>query len=144
MSDDLAAMYGLPPVTTSPNLVEAQRAMKLTPQETDLYQRHLANLYGPGGVDNPDGSRSTLYQANVGMGDGRAYNIPTVYDGKILPVDGPRADNAIARAEAAGLNKFPSYQSPFEAENRYQRMHNYMERDTGAYLDGRSLPDLFK
>jgi hypothetical protein len=119
------------------NLEAAQRDLNLTPQERALYQRHLTNLYGPGGVDNPDGSRSTLYQMGVTMPDGRTYNLPTVYDGRILPPSGPWADNAMTRAQQQGLDTFPSYQSPFEAENRYQQMHNYMDRDTAAYFNDR-------
>lgn len=62
----------------------------------------------------------------LGMGNA-SYNVPSVYDGKI---NSP--DNAIARAMQMGLGQFPSYQSPFEAENRYHRMHNYMEADQPA------------
>ena len=64
-------------------MAAAHQAMNLSPQEQALYQRHLDNLKGPGGVDNPDGSRSTLYQTSVDI-DGKTYNLPTVYDGKIL------------------------------------------------------------
>jgi hypothetical protein len=113
------------------NFVAAQNNLNLTPQESALYQRHLQNLVGPGGVDNPDGSRSTLYQMSVGLG-GKFYNIPTVWDGKIL-----QPDDAIARARQEGLDKFPSYSSEDEAEARYQKMHDYMERDTGAFLQAR-------
>jgi hypothetical protein len=74
------------------NRNDAQVDLNMTPQERALYDRHLGNLYGSGGVDNPNGSRSTLYQANVDI-DGKSYNIPTVYDGKIVPVD-----EAVARA----------------------------------------------
>lgn len=116
------------PVSNPPqdNFNAANTAMKLTPEEQALYQRHLTNAWGPGGVDNPDGSRSTLYQVGFTHGDGRTYNVPTVYDGKIIS-----PDSAISRAISGGIQRFPSYQSPFEAENRYQRMHGYMERDVG-------------
>lgn len=106
----------------------AQTELNMTPEERALYDRHLGNLYGKGGVDNPDGSRSTLYQANVDI-DGKSYNIPTVYDGKIIPVD-----EAVARAKAQGLDKFPSYPTPDAAEARYMQMHDYMDKDTGAYF----------
>jgi hypothetical protein len=110
------------------NFAAAVQAMQLTPQEQALYQRHLQNLYGPGGVTNPDGSRSTLYQMSTEI-NGRVYNLPTVYDGKILsPPD------AMQRAQAQGLNNFPSYGSEQEAEARYQQMHQFMEKDTAAYL----------
>lgn len=109
----------------------ADRALKLTPQERALYQRHLTNLTGSGGVDNPDGSRSTLFQASVEI-EGRTYNIPTVWDGKIL-----KPEDALKRAEREGFDKFPSYASSEEAETRYGKMHDFMERDTAAFLEGR-------
>src|SRR5215470_10570122 len=86
------------------NLDAAHKALKLTPQERALYERHLTNLWGTGGVTNPDGSRSTLYQMTMLGPDGRAYNIPTVWDGKIL-----EADDAVQRAMQQGLRNFPSY-----------------------------------
>lgn len=113
------------------NFSAANAALKMTPQEQELYLRHLTNLNGPGGVDNPDGSRSTLYQESVEVG-GKTYNIPTVYDGKILP---PK--EALAKAKAYGIEKFPSYPDEATAEARYQQMHAYMDKDTGAFLTGR-------
>lgn len=115
---------------------EANAAMNLSPQEQGLYQRHLTNLTGPGGVDNPNGSRSTLFQASVDVG-GKTYNIPTVWDGKILP---PK--DALVRAKAEGIETFPAYNSEGEAEARYQQMHTYMEKDTGEFLRGNAIhPD---
>ena len=55
---------------------------------------------------------------------GRHYNLPTVWDNKIVD-----PDEAMARSEATGLDKFPSYGSPEEAERRYDDMHQYMEQD---------------
>jgi hypothetical protein len=112
------------------NLAAADAAMNLTPQERDLYQRHLTNLYGTGGVTNANGSRSTLFQTSFEQ-DGKTYNVPTVYDGKILP---PR--EAVDRAMKEGLDKFPSYGSEAEAEARYQKMHDFMEKDTTQYNKG--------
>ena len=54
------------------NYRAADKALKLTPEEQALYRRHLENLWGSGGVDNPDGSRSSLYQA-VEQGPGGQY-----------------------------------------------------------------------
>lgn len=117
--------------------------MNLTPQEQDFYARHLSNLYGPGGVDNPDGSRSSLYQA-VQEHDGNFYNIPTVWGGKILtekwaqPGTGKIWDvpsqEALQNVENAGWNSFPSYPTPEEADTRYERMHGFLERDTADFL----------
>jgi hypothetical protein len=119
------------------NLDAADAALKLTPQEKDLYNRHFSNLYGPGGVNNdgsdpnlPRGSRSTLYQSSVEH-DGKTYNIPTVWDGKILPIN-----DAVERVKKEGWDKFPAYKSEAEAEARYQQMHGFMDKDTAQYFKG--------
>lgn len=127
----LPASQALPGAPPTNSYTAATNALALNSEERALYMRHLQNLYGSGGVDNPDGSRSSLLQMNVGLGD-RAYNLPTVYDGQAL-----EPEPAIDRARQQGLNIFPSYASPFEAENRYQRMHNYMDKDTGEFLRSR-------
>lgn len=105
----------------------AQAAMDLNPQERSLYERHLSNLNSKGGVDNPDGSRSSLYATTVGFGD-KTYVIPTVREGKILS-----SDDAIAAAKKDGVDNFPSYNSVDEAKKRYMQMHDFMEEDTKAY-----------
>ena len=110
-------------------LEQAQQQLNLTPQERALYERHLENLRGAGKVEHPDGSVSTLYQMNVTGPDGRAYNIPSVYDGQIL-----HPEQAIQRAAQQGWNFFPSYKTPEEAEARYQAMHPYFDQDVSAYL----------
>jgi len=115
----------------SSNFEAATADLKLTPQEQALYQRHVTNLTGPGGVDNADGSRSTLSQMSIER-DGKTYNVPTVWDGKILP-----PADAMKRADQEGLDKFPSYGSQSEAEARYAQMHSYMEKDTAQYLQQR-------
>lgn len=123
---------------------EANRGLNLTPQEQALYGRHLTNLYGAGGVDNPDGSRSSLYQAVEEHG-GKFYDIPTVWDGKIQtekwthPQTGKVWDipnqQALQNVERAGWDSFPSYTTPEQADARYGQMHDYMEKDTGDYFD---------
>jgi len=121
----------------SSNLAAADAAMKLTPEEKALYQRHLSNLTGPGGVDNPDGTRATLFQTTAEH-DGRFYTIPTVFDGKIL-WDKGTADPAAAAVEKVkqiGWDKFPSYNTEAEAEARYQQMHGFIEKDTTSFKQG--------
>lgn len=125
------------------NFKAATNEMNLSSQEQALYKMHLKNLTGPSGVDNADGSRSSLFQA-VEPHNGRFYNIPTVWDGKIetekwtRPSDGKVFDvpNKKAKANVAkmGWDKFPSYSSPDEADARYEQMHSYMEKDTEKYL----------
>jgi hypothetical protein len=106
---------------------EATKTMQLNPQEQALYQLHLQNLYGQGGVNNPDGTRSTLYQITAEI-DGKTYVIPTVWSGQIVP-----PDKAIQLAKQKGLDTFPSYADDKAAEARYRQMHGYMEQDTAAY-----------
>lgn len=133
MADTLArVLAGIP----QQNFDAANKAMNLTPEEQALYQRHLSNLWGSGGVDNADGSTSTLFQMSTTGPDGRTYNLPTVYDGAIL-----HPDAAYERAQQQGLQNFPSYGSDFAAENRYQQMHNFMERDKNPMRPyGNQLP----
>lgn len=126
---------------TSQNLDAAHAAMNLSPQERALYQRHLTNL-AAGGVAHPGGGTSTLYQSVQQGPDGKFYNVPTVWNGKIetekwtRPADGKVFDipNSVARQniDKAGLQSFPSYDTPEAADARYSQMHGYMEKDTNA------------
>lgn len=126
------------------NYNAAKSAMNLTPQEQSLYQMHLNNLYGPGGVDNADGSRSSLYQA-VEPHNGQFYNIPTVWNGSIetqpwtRPSDGQQFNipnqTALSNVAQMGWQNFPAYSTPQQADARYGQMHDYMERDTGRFFD---------
>lgn len=119
---------------TQDNFDAANATMGLDPKEIDLYQRHLTNLYGTGGVDNPDGSRSTLYQATMDA-NGKTYNVPTVWDGKIL-----EGDDLKKKIDQEGIEQFPSYPSREEAQSRYDQMHGFMEKDTQGYLASRMPP----
>ena len=124
---------------------EAMEAMDLTPQEQNLYKMHLFNLWGSGGVDNPNGSRSSLFQA-VQEKDGQFYNIPTVWGGKIETEDWTRPSDgkvfqipnqtALDNVDKAGWDNFPSYATPDAADARYDVMHHYMEKDTQDYQSG--------
>lgn len=130
---------------TSPNFAAARDTMNLNPQEQALYQRHLTNLYGPGGVTNLGGqSRSTLYQSVEPQGAGYR-NIPMVWDGQIQsqkwtdPNDPNRVvdvanPQALQNVQNAGWNTFPSYATAQQADDRYQQMHSYMDKDTGDWF----------
>lgn len=123
--------------TVSPNSFGAAAlSLNLNQQEQDLYKRHLTNLYGTGGVDNADGSRSSLVQTSIDHNN-KIYNIPTVYGGKILPLK-----EAVDKAFEQGIDAFPSYDTVDQAENRYQAMHRYMEQDTGKFLANRQTNPL--
>ncbi len=116
-------------------------ALGLTPQERNLYQHHLDNISNGKTVTNPDGSTSTLFQMGVTR-DGRDYNIPTVWDGKILS---PPAAMQKALGEGRGWNYWPSYPASSttnprmgsfsEADYRYGQMHDAMEKDVAPQGD---------
>jgi hypothetical protein len=126
----LAADTPQQPVLASgvPSAVSAGN--KLTPQEQNLVEHHLDNLYGPGKVITPSGNVSSVLQAVVDGPGGRYYNIPTVWDGKALTVD-----EATDRAAKAGWNKWPSYATPEQADLRYEWMHDLMAKDTQRYTE---------
>lgn len=115
----------------------------LNQQEQFLYQTHLNNLYGPGGTNNDDGSRSTLYQS-VQEHNGKFYNIPTVWNGNRetepwtnsqgKTFDVPNS-TALSNVSKVGWDKFPSYDDPDTADTRYAAMHDYMEQDTNDYFN---------
>jgi hypothetical protein len=122
---------------------EADEALGFSEEEAALYKRHLSNLYGEGGVDNANGSRSSLYQS-VQEHNGKFYNVPTVWNGKRevepwkRPSDGKVFDipnaTALQNIENEGWDKFPSYPTPEEADRRYDQMHGFMEQDTQDYF----------
>jgi hypothetical protein len=127
------------------NYEAANSDLHMTPQEQQLYQRHLTNLYGKGGVDNPDGSRSTVYASVTKHGD-KYYNIPTVWDGKIETEKYTRPDGkvfdvpnatALANADKAGWDSFPSGADPEALAARYGQMHQYLDKDMEAYRNER-------
>jgi hypothetical protein len=110
--------------TPQDNFNDAVTTLDLTPQEQFLYQHGLNNLNNGTWVQQPTGEVSTILQTSVEGPDGKTYNIPTVWDGKVLSVD-----QAMARAAAVGWDKWPSYDNPDAAEKRYQSMHTFMDRD---------------
>jgi hypothetical protein len=103
--------------------------LNLTKQEEYLYNHHVNNLLNGKSVHNADGSTSTIFQMVVGH-DGKFYNIPTVWDGKKVG-----HDEAVKRASSVGWDKWPSYNSPEEADARYSAMHEYMGKDIGKPLN---------
>jgi hypothetical protein len=106
------------------NIEAAWKALRLTPEEQNLYAHHLNNIALNHIVTNPDGSHSTLLQAVVqGLG-GKFYNIPTVWEGKVLPIR-----QAEDRAAQLGWSHWPAYQTPEAADARYALMHKYIEQD---------------
>lgn len=129
--------------TNLSNFQQATQSLNLSAQEQFIYQMHLDNLWGSGGVDHANGSRSTLYQA-VQEHDGSFYNIPTVWNGAIeaKPWTNPEGktfdvpnDTALSNVGKVGWDKFPSYPDPETADNRYSQMHDYMEKDTNDYFN---------
>jgi hypothetical protein len=121
------------------HMQEADDEMQLSPEEKSLYERHWMNLHGKGGVNNPDGTRSTISNM-TGEHNGQTYNVPTVYEGRHLD-----PDQAWRRAEEQGLDTFPHSSSRDYVDQRYDRMHGFMERDTtqkGYAQGGEITPDV--
>ena len=112
-----------PVAVSGSNMRAANEALKLTPEEQNLYAHHLNMLATGNRVANADGSYSTVLSIGVGR-NGREYNIPTVWDGKILP-----PEEAKQRAAAKGWDHWPSYDTSDEATARYMQMHSFMEKD---------------
>lgn len=110
------------------NYWAALHELKLTPQEQHIYNHHRANL-DKGGVPHPDGSISSFLNFTTGI-EGRQYVLPQVWDNQILP-----EDQAVERAKAEGLDKWPTYPTWQDAESRYNQIHSYMERDTSDRLN---------
>lgn len=122
------AQYGQQPsILEILHQIQQKPIQAWTPQEKFLYQHHMNNLQNNGFVLNPDGAISTIKQISVGV-DGKTYNIPTVWDGKIVG-----NEDAIKRAEGVGWDKWPSYENSDAAEARYKTMHDVMEKDITSF-----------
>lgn len=120
------------PIATSDDTLKgADAALKLTPQEKYLWGIHSIMLR-LGGVKNEDGSTSTLSQMSFEQG-GKTYNIPTIWpSGQTGKPERLSADDSIARANAIGIDRFPSYANEHDAEARYNGpggMHSFLEKD---------------
>jgi hypothetical protein len=102
----------------------ATKEMGLNEQEQFLYQHHLDNL-AKGGVPSAGGTKTSTLLAVTADVDDKVAVIPTIWDNKVVS-----GDQAVKNAEAAGLDKFPSYNSREEALDRYSQMHDYMDKDT--------------
>lgn len=110
------------------SLTTVGKNLGLTPQELNLYSHHLNNLYGEGKVIQENGDISTLLQRNVQGPNGQFYNIPSVWDGKILS---PK--EAMDKAAEIGWDKWPSYPTDQAAEDRYKQMHEFIDQDAMKY-----------
>lgn len=98
----------------------------MNPQERFLYDFHQQNLAQPEAA-NPDGTHSSLLATTMSFGD-KTYLLPSIYKG--VRYDKP--EDIEAHAREVGLDNFPSYASPEEADKRYLAMgglHDRMEQD---------------
>jgi hypothetical protein len=106
----------------------ADRNLRLNRRETRLYERHLDNLYGSGGVDDGLGGRATLLSDIVSEG-GRHYIVPRIWDGKVLS-----SSEALKMARKESLRRLPAYSSKAKAEARLRDIHEYMDMDSEVWL----------
>lgn len=96
-----------------------------------MYQHHARQL-AQGGAPNPGGGLSTYYGMTVGDESGRQRMVPSVWYNQILP---PNA--AFARAQAAGLWRYPGSFSPTRTLYNYMNdpaQHPRMEAEAADYL----------
>lgn len=120
----------IPYAANTYNFGRANRALKLTPQEQFLYMHGIKNMVTGNGFARSGGELSTISQLNVEGPGGRAYNIPSIWNGKELT-----EAEAKKRAAAVGWDKWPSYSTWQEADRRYiEDMHPYMDRDVQQFL----------
>jgi|SRR5215813_229452 len=106
------------------NYKDAVGDLNLNPQEQYLYRHHLENLKAGGlRASGPEGPVSTLRAMTTQIGD-RVYTLPTVWDNKQLS-----PEESVKRAKKVGLDKFPSYSDDYQANQRYHKMHEYIDRD---------------
>jgi hypothetical protein len=113
-----------PVAVKNSNMADANAALKLTPEEQNLYAHHLNNLATGNQVKNADGTYSSVLQAVVqGPGD-KFYNIPTIWNGKALDIAAAKK-----MAAAKGWNHWPAYADDKVADARYMQMHQFMEKD---------------
>lgn len=110
----------------------------MSAQERYLYDHHLSNLAQP--VENTDGTRSTLRAFSATFGD-KTYMLPSIWNNQQRSID-----ESVELAKRQGLDNFPSYASVDEAEARYGKMHELIEKDlpgqSGAAEDARHAMEL--
>ena len=116
------------------NFEDAKRRLFLSPQEQNMYQLHLHNLWSDDGYSHPDGGRSTYYMTPHEE-NGRVYALPGVAEGRLLD-----RSESVDRARQQGLDNFPSYGSHEELNQRYGDLHQAMEKDTNDWEQVRSGP----
>lgn len=120
--------------SVSPLLPTDDKRQRMTDGERYYLNLHYNELSG-GGVENSDGSVSTVRGSVMGGEDGREYLIPTVRDGKILS-----EEEAWERANEDGLEKYPSYGSVEEALEAEERLKEEINASTKAVRKGGGKP----
>ena len=101
-----------------------------TPQEKYLYQHHLNNLRMGGYRQH--GEVSTIFNITQEV-DGRNYVLPTIWNAQLL-----KPKQAVECARQIGIENFPSYNTPQEADARYLNvLHPLMVEDMRSIPHGR-------
>jgi hypothetical protein len=103
----------------------------LSPQETALLQYSRDNMLS-GNVIEKDGDLTSVYITGVTGPDGRIYNVPGYADGKMLT-----DEEALVRANAAGLDKYPSYATGTEADRAAEKVHRFIDKDIAMLRQSR-------
>jgi hypothetical protein len=74
-------------------------------------------------VKNPDGSESNVLLGTFGIGQ-KQYVLPTMVEGKKLT-----PDQAVNIARQHGLNKYPNFLTPAQADSWARKNHSFIGED---------------
>ncbi len=105
------------------------KLMPLNDKEQGLIDYHRSVLANKQHMIK-DGALTTIWITGVtNPADGRIYNVPGYFDGKI------QTDAAAqARAKELGWDRFPSYDSGDQANNAAREMHKIIEQDGQNFM----------
>ena len=103
--------------------------MEISNKEQNLIKYHREVLANKEHMIE-DGALTSIYIVGVtNPADGRIYNVPGYFDGKI------QSDkNAADRARSIGWDKYPSYENGEQANRAAQKLHKIIEQDGVEFM----------
>jgi len=103
--------------------------MELSNKEQNLIKYHREVLANKEHMIE-DGLLTSIYIVGVtNPADGRIYNVPGYFDGKIQS-----DQDAAARARNIGWDKYPSYENGEQADRAAQKLHKIIEQDGTEFM----------
>ena len=102
-----------------------------TSKEKRLFEYHQKQLRN-GTYLVKDGQVTTIDLRGVTGPDGKIYNVPSFFNGKIQSEEA-----AITRAAKIGWKKYPAYATGKEANTAARRLHTLIEQDTEKFFSNK-------